>query len=210
MRLCATGQFGAVRRVLQRWLYSDRVAVCLRRDLSTPVRTRSPSVRLTVRPLRPEDVPALVELPKGDGRTADALVRINARHLLDSGLATCYVTETDDGEVCYMQYLVLPDQNEKLQSVFGGLMPPLAADEALLEFAFTLEPYRARGVMPYAMAQLADEARRQGARWLLTYVDKHEKLLLRFYERMGFSPYRLRRESYRFLRRRVAVTPVAA
>ena len=208
LRLCRTGQFGAAQRVVRRWLYSERVAVGLRRDLSTPMSARKPTLSLTVRPLRPEDVPSLVDVPKSNGTHADALVRINARHLLDSDLATCYVAETADGDVCYMQYLVLPDQNEKLARVFGNLFPPLEPDEALLEFAFTLEPYRARGVMPYAMVQLADEARDEGARWLVTYVDRQEKLLVRFYERMGFEPFRLRRERYRFLRRRVAFTPM--
>jgi ribosomal protein S18 acetylase RimI-like enzyme len=209
LRLGRTGQFGAAGRVVRRWLYSECVAVGLRRDLSTPITARSPTVSLTIRPLRPEDVPSFVELPDRNGNTPDALVRINARHLLDSDLATCYVAETADGEVCYMQYLVLPDQNEKLPKVFGSLQPPLERDEALIEFAFTLEAYRARGVMPYAMSQLAAEARGEGARWLVTYVDRREAMLLRFYERMGFEAFRLRRERYRFLRRRVAFTPLA-
>lgn len=207
--LCRTGQFAAARDVVRRWLYSERVVVGLRRDLSTPLPARKPTLAFTVRPLRRADVPALVEPPGSNGSGADALVRVNARHLIESDLATCYVGETDAGDVCYMQYLVLPDQNEKLPQVFGNLFPPLAADEALLEFAFTLEPYRARGVMPYAMSRLAAEARDKGARWLVTYVDRRETVLLRFYRRLGFEPFRLRSERYRLLRRRVAFTPLA-
>jgi GNAT superfamily N-acetyltransferase len=206
--LCRTRQFAAARDVVRRWLYSERVAVGLRRDLSTPLTARKPTLPLTVRPLRPEDVHALLEPPGGNGSGADALVRVNARHLIESDLDTCYVAETDGGAVCYMQYLVLPDQNDKLPHAFGNLFPPLADDEALLEFAFTLEPYRARGVMPYAMSRLAAEARDRGARWLVTYVDRRETVLLRFYRRFGFEPFRLRSERYRLLRRRVAFTPL--
>jgi ribosomal protein S18 acetylase RimI-like enzyme len=207
--LCRTGQFAAARDVVRRWLYSERVAVGLRRDLSTPLTARIPTLPLTVRPLRPDDVPALLDPPSSNGSSTDMLVRVNARYLIESDLATCYVAETDGGDVCYMQYLVLPDQNDKLPDVFGNLFPPLAPDEALLEFAFTLEPYRARGVMPYAMSRLAAQAHDAGARWLVTYVDRSETMLLRFYRRFGFEPFRLRRERYRLLRRRVAFLPLA-
>jgi GNAT superfamily N-acetyltransferase len=189
---------------VRKWLWSEAAAVALRRDLATPLTARRPILPLIVRPVALSDVPALVDTDGNGIDGAGALLRVGAAHLLESGLDTCYVAVTEAGDPCYMQYLVLPTENAKLEDVFGGLIPPLEADEALIEFAFTLEKYRAQGIMPHALSSVAAKARESGARWLVTYVYASEPLLLRFYTRNGFMPFRVRRERYRFLRRRVS------
>jgi GNAT superfamily N-acetyltransferase len=205
--LLGTGNIDFVLGLIRRWLWSDAVAVGLRRELTTPIPARRPTVRLEVRPIRPAEWHAFTDLRGDSVRGEQGLIRVNAYHLLRSGIRTCYVAVTEDGEPCYMQFLILPDENDRLDKVFGGLFPPLEPEEALVEFAFTLEPYRARGVMPFALAELAEEARRKRVRWLVTYVPAHQVTLLRFFERSGFRRFRLRRERYRLFRRGIRFEP---
>lgn len=208
--LLGTRDIPFVLGLIRRWLWSEAVAVGLRRELTTPIPARRPTVRLEVRPIRPAEWHAFTDLRSDGVRGEPGLVRVNAYHLLRSGIRTCYVAVTEDGEPCYMQFLILPDENDRLHDAFGGLFPPLEPEEALVEFAFTLEPYRSRGVMPFALAQLAEEARRKRARWLVTYVPGHQVMLLRFYERSGFERFRLRRERYRLFRRRIRFEPTSS
>ena len=143
--LLSTGQLAVVVAHLRRWLYSDATATGLALPLESPVAPRRPRQALTVRPMATHERHAFTEI--GGVRGEGALVRINARHLFASGIQTCYVAVTSDGTPVYMPYLVGPDQNHRLEEAFGGLMPPLAPDEAMLEFAFGLEQYRGMGAM---------------------------------------------------------------
>jgi GNAT superfamily N-acetyltransferase len=193
--------FRVLARLLQRWLWSDVTAWGLERGLEDPIAARRPRVPVAIRPIRPWEEGAFTRTP---GATQeDTLVRVNARHLLQSDLETCYVGVMPDGELCYMQYLVLPGANDRLEAAFGGLIPPLGTGDALLEFAFTVERHRAAGIMPFAVRALAEEADRAGAQRLVTYIPDWNPHVLRFFRRIGFEPFVIRRERYRLLRRRI-------
>jgi quinol monooxygenase YgiN len=68
----------------------------------------------------------------------------------------------------YMQFLVTPDQNQRLREVSARFFPPLADDEGLLEFAFTLQQHRARPVMPAVLLRLIEIAAHQGLARVVT------------------------------------------
>jgi len=147
-------------------------------------------------------------LPPGGNPGADPLIRASARNLLESGLNTCYVGVTEDGPV-YMQFLVRAEQNKRLAEVYGGLFPPLADDEGLLEFAFSLQQHRARPVMPTVLLRLIEIAREQGLLRVVMYVHADSPSLIRFYLRVGFVPFAVRVERWRLLRRRLEFRPFA-
>ena len=205
--LASTRQFDVVLALLRRWLYSDATATGLAFTLDTPLAPRRPRRALTVRPMEPHEQDAFTD--PTDARGEGALVRINARHLFSTGIETCYVAVTDDGTPCYMQYLIGPDQNGKLAEAFGELMPPLAPDEALLEFAFALEQFRRVGAMPAVVPELALKAREQGAQRVVTWVPDRNQQVLRYFERNGFVRFAVRKERYRLFRRTVRFEPAA-
>jgi GNAT superfamily N-acetyltransferase len=205
--LVSTGQFKVVFALLRRWLYSDATATGLARSLETPVAARAPRRTLSVRPIAPHEQEAFADT--SDARGDAALVRINARHLFTTGIQTCYVAVTEDGTPVYMQYLIGPDQNGRLGDAFGELMPPLAADEAMLEFAFSREQYRSVGAMPAVVPELAQKARDRGARRLVTWVPDRNQAVLRYFERIGFVRFAARKERYRLFRRTVRFEPTA-
>lgn len=205
--LVRTRRLRLVVRVLARWLWGDRLSYGLRRACEPPLRLPPPAIPLDVRRREPGDERAFTELSAALADDA-VLVRINAAHLLLSGVETCFVAVTDAGTPCGMQYLIDSSRNDELDEVFGGLVPRLGSDEALLEFAFTLEPYRAKGVMPHLLSTLGGVARDRGLARLLTFVPADNGPQLRFYVRLGFEPFLLRRERYRLFRRRVTFEPL--
>lgn len=202
-QLARTRRYGAIRSLAGRWLWSTSEAVAIARPVEPPLPVPRALVPISVRPLEPGDHAAFTDLAAAGPSDDDVLVRINAAHLLDSGLRTCYVAVTESGEPCYMQYVIDASQNPLLEDVFGGLVPPIGRGEAVLEFAFTLEPYRARGIMPAVMGQLAARAREAGVERLILYVPADNAVMRRFYERLGFEEFGVRRERIRLLRRRV-------
>jgi hypothetical protein len=103
-----------------------------------------------------------------------------------------------------MQWVILASENGRLRSTFGNLYPTLAADEALLEGAFTPDTSRGLGVMSAAMAQIAERAAGGGARWVITFVDENNVASVKGCLRAGFTPYVKRLEQFRLFRRRIS------
>jgi len=206
--LLRKGHFRALLRQFRRWLWYDGVAFGLAYDPRVTVTARIPRTPVEVRPIRSNEVSVFTALPPGGTPGVEALTRASARHLLESGLTTCYIGVTEDGPV-YMQFLVTADQNERLAEVYGGLFPPLADDEGLLEFAFTLQQHRTRPVMPTVLLRLIEIAREQGLRRVVMYVHANSPSLIRFYLRVGFVPFAVRVERGRLFRRRLEFRPIA-
>src|SRR5262249_1989532 len=148
-------------------------------------------------------------LPPGGGEKVEALTRINARLLLQSGLRTCYVGVTEEGPV-YMQFLITSDQNERLAELYGTLFAPLEDGEGLLEFAFTLQQPRSRPVLPSVLLRLLEIGNEQGLRRVVTYVHVGNPGFIRFLLRIGFVPFTLRIEKSRLLRRRTEFRPLTS
>jgi hypothetical protein len=86
-----------------------------------------------------------------------------------------------------MQWMLGPAQNRAIAALGG--FPPLAPDEALLENAFTPMGHRGLGIMPAAMALIAERATDIGARHVLTFVDEGNTASLKGCQRAGFYPH---------------------
>jgi ribosomal protein S18 acetylase RimI-like enzyme len=191
--------------LIKRWLYSDDVGVGVARELDTPIPTRNPRIPLTLRPMRPEDEHWFTD---HEGHSeSQAINRLDARRILDSGISTFYVAVTEDDEPVFMQLLAFPPENDHLRSAWGGMVPPLQPDEAIIDFAFTLEKYRAVGAMPWALARLAEIAREGGAKRLVAWLPEDNVSMNRFFRRVGFTRVGTRHERYRFGRRRISFEP---
>ena len=205
--LLGKGHHWPLLKRFRRWLWHDEVALGLEYDPRVPVTARLPTMSLEVRPIRDDEIRVFTSLPPSGSGRVEALTRTNARDLLESGLKTCYVGVTADGPI-YMQFLITAEENDRVAEVFGPLFPPLAEDEGLLEFAYTLQQHRARPVMPTVLLRLIEIAGEQGVRRLTTYVHVANAGFLRFFLRLGFQPHTVRVEKSRLLRRQVEFLPI--
>jgi RimJ/RimL family protein N-acetyltransferase len=195
---------------LRRRFHSDRVHYGLRRDLAEPFEAPLAKIPLTIRPLRQSDVPSLLGMDTRHMSERGPYVRMHRLDFSREGIGQCYVAATDGDEPCYMQWLMASRENPQIARYFHSIFPMLAADEALLEYAFTPEAYQGKGIMPAAMARIAEKAADLGARRVITFVDRENVPALKGCQRSGFRPYLLRHDRWRLFRRRVSFEPLPA
>src|SRR6267154_463251 len=124
------GETREVVEELQERVYSDSASMILRRDLSKPLKPPAAKLPITVRPMRESDLPRIIR------------ERPRRYPVLLANIPTCYIAESDDGQICYMQWLVGPQDQGRLEPYFKGELKKLRADEVLLEFAYTFEKFR--------------------------------------------------------------------
>jgi len=208
LRLVFTGRGRRVWSTVTYLLYSDSASVGLRRDLRAPCLAPGARRPFQVRPLTPGDELAWLDVREPGLSDEQVYARLGQARLLRSGIQTCHVAVEPDGTACYMQWLILSNQNDQVRAFFGNLYPRLAPDEALLEGAYTPEAYRGQGIMAAAMAQIAERAGQFGARWVVTFVDESNVASLKGCARAGFVPFLRRHEAFRLFRRRVSFTPL--
>ncbi len=187
--LLKTGQFCALCDALWRQLYSKSVSIGLRRDLNTAFEAPPAKIPVTIRRLEDADIPKLFDMNAPDITRRSAYLLKKRQRFLRENLPTCYVAVTEDNEPCFMQWLIAPTENDKIQAYFDGLYPPLKPNEALLEYGYTLDAYQRKGIMPYGLARIAEKAQDFGARWVMTYVEHQNIPSLKGCKRAGFVPY---------------------
>jgi GNAT superfamily N-acetyltransferase len=181
-------------------MYSNDASYVLRRDLSIPFTRPSAKRPIIVRPIRDDDIPIILE------------ERPRRLPVLCANIPTCYVATTEDGQLCYMQWLVGAADQEKIRPYFKGSFGRLNKDQVLLEFAYTFKKFRGQGIMAAAMAEIAEKGLLQQARWAITFVQADNIPSLKGCRNAGFSPYMLREEKWRFfhLKQAFRVLPPSA
>jgi acetyltransferase (GNAT) family protein len=175
---------------------SDQTAYGLTRDLDVAHSAPAALVPITVRPIRDEDVPAVLE--SADSMTLEEKWDRDQRlRLLEAGVGSCFVAVTADDVPCYTQWLFSSEDNAFLRDHFNGTFPPLDADTALLEGAYTPTAFRGRRIMSAAMSLIAEQGRGVGARHVTTFVGVDNTASLKGCYRAGFEIYLERRLRWR-------------
>lgn len=202
--LIRAGHYDEVRKRFQRWIYSDSFSYGLCRDLTVPFEAPPAKVQLAVRPMMDAEARRLLDTRVAGLSGLGIYERLNRLEFVEAHIPTCFVAVTENDEPCYMQALVGPSENATLQKYFAGYFPLLRDDEALLEHAFTRETFQGLGIMPHAMARIAEKGLDLGARWIITFVAHDNIPALKGCKRAGFSPYLIRRESWRLFRKQLS------
>ncbi|WP_157471013.1 hypothetical protein [Gracilimonas tropica] len=177
------------REIRKRW-NSTSLTIGLQRDLHDPIIPPEAKIPLNIRKLHAADVEHLMGY--GQLKKTDVQLYHHQLDTLDAFFANCFVAENIHGEACFMQFLIGPQQNEKIQKHFKGVFPRLGTEEGLLTGAYLNPLYRDLGIMPVAIARIAEKAKYFGAQWVLTFVDKENIDSLKSYHRAGFTPYIMR------------------
>jgi hypothetical protein len=206
--LLKTRQPGLILKVLRQKVYSGSNFFCLRRDLTESFVAPTAKISLTVRPIQKGEAENLFDATVPGLSAAEVIDRTGRMELFQTGIPLCYVAIDQNGDPCYAQWLMSSVDNERIQKYFRGTFPVLAPDQALLEGAFTPESHRGKGIMPRAMALIAEGARNLGARYVITFVAEENIPSLKGCKRAGFVPYMLRKTKWRLLRPRVTFLPL--
>ena len=171
-------------------LYATHTRYGLRRDLAIPIAKPNAKIPISVRPLEHRDVSSLFFNGGAEHDLAERLEVAWRLAFIDKGARGGFVAIDGRSETpCYVQWLFGARDNDFIHKLGG--FPPLAADEALLENAYTPPAYRGLGIMSAAMALIAKRAADFGARYVLTFVGEDNIASLKGCQRAGFHPHLL-------------------
>ena len=183
---------------VRRRLYSNTTYYILRRDLSIHVQIPPPRIGLSLRELRTDDIPGLINIHERILTIPELWERIRILNMIHSGIQTPYVAVTGNDEPCHLAWLIDSRSNEKIQSFFKGAVKPLSTHELLFEFVFTLEKYRGLGIQVWRSLKFAEKGAAMGAKWALGYIKKTNKTSLKNAQKNAFQPYMIRFDRWRF------------
>jgi hypothetical protein len=163
---------------LAKFTYSTSEVYVLRRDLRMPLAPRPQAkIPITMREFQPLDLPQiLAEHPSG-----------LLTGVLRAGLPQCYVAVTNNQEICFLQWLITPENRERIRSIRFREMHAFSDDSVMLEFSYTFRRFRGLGIMAPVVAWVAEQD--PHARWAVTYVDRTNIPSLRGCRGAGFYPY---------------------
>ena len=190
-------------------LYSRRVSIGVRRDMSVPFIELPPAkIPLVVRQLGPDDDLSFIAAVPGLAPQM-AQLRAGQRWLLSGDLPAPWVAVDPDGTVRYMQWLLTARHNAAIRAVWGGLLPELQPDEALFEVPYTAESDRRLGIMQEAAKQILEWARDSGVRYTIGFIAEGNVASLGVAEKGAFVPFIKREESWFLFRQRIRFLPLA-
>ncbi|MCC5941155.1 MAG: hypothetical protein JJU37_06385 [Balneolaceae bacterium] len=190
--LLQDGYYSVFFKEFKNRLYSESFSFGLQRDLSKPFEAPSAKITLKIRPIKDEDIDIILE----DSGLVNPRIIASQRAILEAKIPTCYVAVTASNTACYMQWLIGNKDNDKIKSHFKNIFPTLKPQEALLEGAYGNPEFRGLGIMPAAMAKIAEKASLTNVRWVNTFVDITNIASLKGCRRSGFEPYVLRKEKW--------------
>jgi hypothetical protein len=200
--LIFNGYFGLIFRELRRRIYSDRYFLISAREVAVPLEIPEPKIKLSLRPLKPEDIPQLLNIDRKGMKDDEVLERIRLLRLLSAGLEECYVVETEEGIPCHISWWITASQNPVLKKLFQGRILPLADDEVLVEGAFTLEAYQRLGILTWRRFQFLQKSLAVNTSRHISYI-RHDNLpSLYFNKKEGFKLFLIRKDTWRFFRQR--------
>jgi RimJ/RimL family protein N-acetyltransferase len=199
---------GTGAELLREGLWHRKTFLGLRCDLTRLPEVRPARLALT---MQPEPLASFSgfeeELRRSSGRdSVELLLRIQS---CESGVSTLYVARAEDGRPAYAQWLIRPQEQERLHAHAPGSYAPLGGDEVLLEGAYTFGEFRRLGLMADGMAQLLRYAREEGFRSAITYVATTNVASLRGCAACGFEPDHVRISERRLGRRRSRPEPLS-
>ena len=162
----------------------------------------SSRVNLTARPIQENDFAILNSILSDSARPSlEKLEVVRRLAMLAAGIKTYYVVEDSEGKVRFLQWLMLPSENENLRVHYVDWYPTLSASDALMESGYVLPQYRGTGFLAVAFGKIIDIASQSGVKSILGMIPEENVNSLASYMRLGFEPYRLRVEKRFFGRR---------
>ncbi|WP_448205599.1 hypothetical protein [Azospirillum sp. sgz302134] len=186
--LAAEGKFSVIANKVRERFWTEWHSVVLRRDLSQAFEHPKSPVAFSIRLYQPGDAAILFDA----NSPAEQAERKKLESWEKRGLKRCYVAVLEDGRPIFVQWLCTPSDNKALRAIFKEAPPVVEPGTILLEGAYTPPRFRRLPVMPAAMAQIAEEGRRLGARWAVVPVGDDNASMIKAAQWAGFTPWRLK------------------
>jgi GNAT superfamily N-acetyltransferase len=202
-------EFRSLFRIVANQLYSETAGVVVWKDLTSGPGLAEAKRQPPIRPASETDLQSLIDTDQQPDVDADELWQRRLRRDIAStiGLDGCFVADAPGAGPSFMQYLFTAKDNERLRSRFPGLFPVLGPDEAMVEFLYVAPEARSPGLAVNCLLQVADEARRQGASSVISFIRPTNKGALFVNHLAGYKARSVRRSKRRFFRRTYSFEP---
>ena len=191
-RLVQNGNVGTLARLGWDTFFGAAHMVLLKLELERFRDKHLQRFSLAARPVEPRDMPVFFSLSDQAATPRSRCDVARRLFMLQAGIKTCYVVEDSRGEARFLQWLILPSENERLTEVYGKWYPTLRPEEAMIEHAYVLPQYRGSGLLPCAVSRVLRIARASGVRQIVTFIPTWNKNSLNSFMRLGFTPYQER------------------
>ena len=189
-------------------VFSTSRFIGFQRDPHSPLEIPDVDLNLNMRPIQKSDYVKLLDFTHQTSRH-DIKYRLVGKAWLMSGIKTCYVTETEEKIPCHLQWMIGPEENNRLSRFTGGGLPRMSDKEVILENAFTTEAYRRKGIEMWTVKQLLEKAVACGAGRVILFVRDTNTVTQKIVRRLGFVPY-LEKTDRRFLFfRKITFQPIS-
>lgn len=189
IRLARAGGLKVLFQQLWRQIYSKATFIGLERSLDTNGIQVPCQLEYSFYPATEKDMEEVLEKAATESR-ASAHELIQRKWFYESGFRNCYVARTSDtGELCHMQWIVSPKDEPVMRQGFKKRLPRLKEEEVLLENMYTFEKYRGNRITPSAITRLAELARNNGYKRMITYVRQDNTASLKGCQRAGFKKF---------------------
>jgi hypothetical protein len=149
-----------------------------------------------IRPFEDSDINALKE-------------ELRHRRLVRKKIPHCYVAITTDNVTIYRQWVFKHEQNKRLAEYFGPIFPKLKKGEAIIEGVFTHSDYRGLRIMPNAIYHILNQDHYKHLHRIMAFVEEKNRASLKGFYRIGFQPFIIREEQWRFFKRKVTFVPIS-
>lgn len=202
LQMIRQGQSHRVAHMMRRRWWSKEKTNILRRDMTIPLETPKAKLNLSIRKFHNDDIPKLLDFDSPAINEQDRSDIVRRRFWLKENLQTCYAAATEDGMPCFMIWLMSPDQNDKIQTFFGGDCLSLKDDEMLMEGAYVHPDVRNAGITAYVVKLLPELFADKQTRWIVTYIDPANVPAQRAAAKVGFQPFMEIEYTWRFFHKR--------
>ncbi len=201
-------QYTLILNELNHRAFSTSRFIGFKRDSYTSPKIPSVDLKLNIRPIQKSDYEKILSFSHHTLPREIKYVLVGRAWLM-SGIKTCYVTEIEDKIPCHLQWMIGPEENDKLSQFTNGGLPPINDNEVLLENAFTSMAYRRRGIEMWTVKQLLEKAVARGAKRAILFVRDTNTVTQKIVGRLGFVPY-LNKTDRRFLfLRKITFQPIS-
>src|ERR1041384_1112999 len=115
----------------------------------------------------------------------DRLELMSRLSFYKSGFKNCY-RMSSEGSIAYLQWLILPSENDVIKTRYKRKFLPLNAKEVLIENSFTFPEFRGRGFLPFGTWHLLATAKQMGYKRAVVYIRKDRIDPLNRFMHFGF------------------------
>jgi len=189
---------------IKRRIYSDDISLGLRRNLNKDINWTRECSTSNIREPQSSDILSFLNVNKHRINAKEIKERLIRLAMYHSTIKTCYIVEISNSIPCHIIWVIDHKENEKMEAFFNGGFPPLKENELLVEGVYTPPTFRGKGIMVDVLSDFIKRSARDGKRHLLCFVKYRNMPSLKGFKRVGFEPYLIKKDRWRFFRRYVS------